>query len=1301
MIWQFGAVAYAQGPASSGDAKPEASGKPAELAITVQPEDQEAMAGEEVTFVVQAAGEALSYQWQKGVPGPQADHTFDRNTALDEEFVWTALDGENAPEYTFTVNLEDLYDHVYRCIVTSGEKELATRSAKVQEPANQLLRAAASAPTVEYGDIYANGVTIEIVAGSTSGFTNILYNKDGKNEYLQIGADAPTAAGYDLSSYTVYGGSNQRALTGSTNITMTGGKVAEIYGGSFQNVLTGSTRITMTGGEVRRIYGGSSGGEGVEASVTGDTHVTVNGGTVSSKLYGGGYGRNQSGEHSVVAGTASVAIGENASVKSAFGGGDSGTVTGSTELILSGGTVETVTGGSYISGKVTDNISLKMTGGEVTGNLWDNEAMSPAASAAVSLTGGKVGGSVKLNNIGESSTTSLTVGGGMKIGDGNTEGIQIKKGISFAIASGLTNESSLTVILPNGFDASANPAIATGAVEADLAKITLAGPGAVGKEAYFESGSIRVKEIPTYGVTLDKTDTHTFDSAIVGYREQTPLTVQVTNTGNQPTGALTVALSGANAGSFTLSKTNLESIARDGSASFTVKPNTGLAAGTYTAEVTVSGGKSISASFNVSFTVANKSSDATLSALDYTVGGGQATAVPGFSANQEHYSVSLPSGTAQDAAITLSGTPKDSQARITENNGVTLVGGSGTATIEVTAEDGTTVKTYTVDFSIKTDVPTSAAPSIITASLPDGTEGTAYSAALTATGASPIVWSLSSGSLPNGLTLSHNGTITGTPAEAGTFHFTIKAANGVQPDATRALAIVIEPLPAYTITASAGRGGTISPSEAVTVKEGKHQTFTITPSRNYRIASVLVDGIDQGAVNTWTFENVTENHSISVTFRYIGDDDDISGSGDSDVSLDVTVQPPTETDKLTIGVAPALTPDNDGKVLVEDEIVSAAIFAARLDARRTGSPEGDIAVSVLVDTTWEQSALDITLAASALDKLVEEQVSRLDLSTQDMASFSLTQDTLEQLDADSSGGQIILRTEKQTELAETARAVVAFRPAYDISVLYLENGREIPIATLNGQTITIKLPYIPRAGEDMANLYAVYVDDAGEVHWLTDSAYDISQKAMLAQVSHFSIYGVGYKPDAAFTDTAGHWAKADIDFVSQRGLIDGTSTSTFSPNADITRAMLVTALGRLAGIDPAAYPSSNQFTDVSAAAYYAPYVEWAASNGIIKEAAEQTFAPNAAITREQLAAMMHQYAKAQGAAIAVSHEAQRFADADQITDGMKDAVEVMQQAGIMNGKGGQRFAPNDVATRAEAAAVLHRFVELVRAQSTH
>lgn len=118
-----------------------------------------------------------------------------------------------------------------------------------------------------------------------------------------------------------------------------------------------------------------------------------------------------------------------------------------------------------------------------------------------------------------------------------------------------------------------------------------------------KAGAYATVTVPAYSISLDTTGTHTFTAATVGYAAQTAKTVTVSNTGNSATGPLTVVLSGTDAASFTLSTANIADIAVGGNATFTVVPNTGLSAKTYTATVTVSGGNSINASFDVSFTV--------------------------------------------------------------------------------------------------------------------------------------------------------------------------------------------------------------------------------------------------------------------------------------------------------------------------------------------------------------------------------------------------------------------------------------------------------------------------------------------------------------------------------------------------------------------------------------------------------------------------------------------------------------------------------------------------------------------------
>lgn len=423
-----------------------------------------------------------------------------------------------------------------------------------------------------------------------------------------------------------------------------------------------------------------------------------------------------------------------------------------------------------------------------------------------------------------------------------------------------------------------------------------------------------------------------------------------------------------------------------------------------------------------------------------------------------------------------------------------------------------------------------------------------------------------------------------------------------------------------------------------------------------------------------------------------------SSSGDSDDSdnNDNTNQPENKPQAPVTGETKPIQPDKNGNAAVDNSSVQSAIDKAKQDAKENGTTENGIAVTVPITQTAGQTSFNVTIKAQTLDLLVKENVRQFTIATDHLVSVNIGLDTLKQLDSVSAGGDIILRVDKVDALRSTeAKAAIGTRPAYDLSLVYLSGGKETPITSLNGHTISVRLPYTPAKGEQTGNLYAVYVDDAGKVEWITRSSYDASQKAVVFETGHFSIYGIGYKnPAPAFTDITGHWAADNILFVASRGLLSGTSDTTFSPNTGMTRGMFVTALGRLAGINPDSY-KTGKFTDVKADAYYAPYVNWAAQTGIVEGVTAITFAPDTNINREQMAVIMANYAKKLDYDLPRTLKAVTFADNANISSWAKDAVRAMQQAGILAGKNGNKFDPKGTATRAEVATVLRRFVEIV------
>jgi hypothetical protein len=180
-----------------------------------------------------------------------------------------------------------------------------------------------------------------------------------------------------------------------------------------------------------------------------------------------------------------------------------------------------------------------------------------------------------------------------------------------------------------------------------------------------------------------------------------------------------------------------------------------------------------------------------------------------------------------------------------------------------------------------------------------------------------------------------------------------------------------------------------------------------------------------------------------------------------------------------------------------------------------------------------------------------------------------------------------------------------------------------------------------------------------------------------------------------FTDVSdADWFYGDVNYAYANGLFTGTSSTTFSPSTSMTRGMLVTVLGRLHGINAAEF-TGNSFVDVNVAEYYAPYIEWAKTNGIVQGVGWDYFAPDAIITRQDLAVIIVRYIDYAKLVFPVTEKFALFADGGDIADYANNAVQTLVNAGILNGKLGNMFDPRGYATRAEVAAVLHRFADTV------
>ena len=496
----------------------------------------------------------------------------------------------------------------------------------------------------------------------------------------------------------------------------------------------------------------------------------------------------------------------------------------------------------------------------------------------------------------------------------------------------------------------------------------------------------------------------------------------------------------------------------------------------------------------------------------------------------------------------------------------------------------------------------------------------------------------------------------------------------------------------YTVTFYPN-GGSVNPVAATTDSSGKLSSLP-TPTRggNYRFDGWYTE--QTGGIKVTLNQVYTADTTLYACWIYTSGSSSSEDRDDPSGNAFITDRPNKDNPTTpTTAKSNSVKVDSKGNAVITRSIVADVISVAQSDSIKHGNTKNGIAVVVPVEISKALAGVQITLKADALDKLVSSGVKRFIIDTDSMADFGFMLDTLKELNRQTTG-DLILKMKKTAVTSQEVETSIGNRPVYDITLWEVKNGVETAV-NLSGKTVSIAIPYTPAKNEQPGNLYAVYVDENGNVQWISKSSYNMDQKAVIFVAEHFSIYGIGYKNQIpAFTDVNNHWAKDNMLFVVSRGLLSGTSATTFSPNTGMTRGMFVTALGRLAGVNPTDYQAS-MFTDVKEDAYYAPYVNWAAKTGVVSGTTDTTFAPDTNINREQMAVIMKNYATKLGYTIPKTLEVVNFADSAGISFWAKEAVKSMQQAGILAGKTNNCFDPAGTATRAEVATVLRRFVEIV------
>ena len=552
-----------------------------------------------------------------------------------------------------------------------------------------------------------------------------------------------------------------------------------------------------------------------------------------------------------------------------------------------------------------------------------------------------------------------------------------------------------------------------------------------------------------------------------------------------------------------------------------------------------------------------------------------------------------------------------------------------------------------------------AAPTVTTDTLPNGKVGEAYSHTLTADGTTPITWSVSGSALPEGLTLNETtGEISGTPTAEGTAKFTVKAENSAGSD-TKELSITI--------------------------------TKDAPPAHEHSYGDWSKDGTSHWHECT-DIDCPNREESITDKASHVYTDD-------TDTTCDVcgyerTVTPPAHEhsygDWRKDGTSHWHECTDTDCPNREESITDKAVHVYTDDA----------------DTTCNVCGYERTVAPPAPTEFIVTFDGNG--GTPSVGSMTTTDQKLTSLPSASRSGSYSFDgwyTKKSGGTKITTDTVFSANTTVYAHWTYTGGGG----GGYNPPVTYYTLRFETGGGSDIPSVretYNAYIDLTQYVPTWRGHTFIgwYSERGLINKVSgvyltkDMTVYA-GWRVDEnpntganPFTDVSEKdWFYGDVMFVYENGLMLGTSKTLFSPHRTATRGMMATILWRMEG-SPVP-KGKNSFTDVEAGKWYADAITWTAENSIFAGYGKDKFGPDDPITREQLAAIFYRYTDYKGYDLTVKGNLDKFKDADKITDYAKTAMQWAVGSGLVKGKSGNLLDPQGTATRAEIAAMLHRFIE--------
>ncbi len=502
---------------------------------------------------------------------------------------------------------------------------------------------------------------------------------------------------------------------------------------------------------------------------------------------------------------------------------------------------------------------------------------------------------------------------------------------------------------------------------------------------------------------------------------------------------------------------------------------------------------------------------------------------------------------------------------------------------------------------------------------------------------------------------------------------------------------IIGELPAvpYTLTidgsyAPTPGGGIYMEGDTVCIKAGSRSGYSFA-------GWTSSDNISFADKNSTTTTFIMPGKFIRVTANWSAEkekdkDKDKKDKGKGTTTpAPLTPTTPTAPAKTTITTAAAVVSSGGiAKAEVTAEQMTDTIAKAKETSANTGEKPN---IEIKLQGTAEAKTVEAKLPAKAIKEMASGDIGTTTIAS-DIGSITFDEKALKAISNEAEEEvSISIAKADTTALPKEVKNKIGDRPVYDFSVK--SGGKTI---SKFGSEVKITIPYTPAKDEDINAIVVYYVNDNGELETITNCRYDASTGNIIFETNHFSYYAIGYNK-IEYKDVADNaWYSAPVSFISSRGITSGTSENTFGPNNTLTRGQFITLLLKAYNIAPKDKKADN-FHDAGDT-YYTGYLAAAKEMGVTKGKGNNKFAPNEAITRQEMFTLLYnvlekvnKLPKGSSGQTTVN-----YIDKDKIADYAIKPMEYLIKAGAIKGDNG-KLNPTTTTTRAQLAQVLYNLMK--------